>query len=57
MGQTRGGISVGWDLVRGIAQIPDTPFHQMRMSGQLSADEIVDSYQLTCRPIRDVIVR
>lgn len=56
-GQTRGGISVGWDLARTIARIPDTPFHQMRMSGQLSADEIVDSYKLACRPIRDVIVR
>lgn len=56
-GQTRGSISVGWDLVRGIAKIPDAPFHTMRMRGQLSTGEIVDSNNLVCRPIRDVIVR
>ncbi|WP_222123597.1 site-specific integrase [Cellulosimicrobium sp. TH-20] len=56
-GQTRGGISIGWDLVRGIAQIPDSPFHAMRQLGQLSTEELVDSYKLACRPVRDVIVR
>jgi hypothetical protein len=45
-GQTRNGISIGWDLVRGIAQIPDTPFHTMRLRGQLTTAEIVDSYKL-----------
>lgn len=56
-GQTRGGISMGWDLVRGIAQIPDAPFHTMRAPGQLSTEELVDGHKLACRPVRDVIVR
>jgi hypothetical protein len=55
-GQTRGGLSTGWDLVRGIAQIPDTPFITMRMRGQLPTAEIVDSHNLLCRPVREVIV-
>ncbi|TSD99858.1 site-specific integrase [Skermania sp. ID1734] len=56
-GQTRGGISIGWDLARGISQIPDAPFHTMRLRGQLSTAEIVDSHNLHCQPVRDVIVR
>lgn len=56
-GQTRGGISTGWDLVRGIAPIPDAPFHTLGLRGQLTTGEIVDSYNLVCRPVRDVIVR
>lgn len=56
-GQTRGGISMGWDLVRGIAQIPDAPSHTMRLRGQMSTEELVDYYELTCQPVRDVLVR
>jgi hypothetical protein len=56
-GQTRAGISMGWHLARGIAKIPDAPFHTMRMRGQLSTAEIVDSFHLACRPVRDVIGR
>ena len=56
-GQTRNGITEGWDLLRGIAPIPDVPFISMRLPGQLSTAEIVDMHGLICRPIRDVIIR
>jgi len=51
------GVSVAWDLARGIAQIPDVPFTIVKASGQRTTDELVDSYPIACRDIRDVIVR
>ncbi len=51
------GVHVAWDLVRGIARIPDVPLSVARMKGQLTAAEIVDRYPIACRPIRDVFVR
>lgn len=51
------GVHVAWDMVRGIAQIPDVPLAIARMKGQRTAAEIVDRYPIACRQIRDVIIR
>jgi site-specific recombinase XerD len=51
------GVTVAWDLVRGIAQIPDKPLQTVRLRGQLATTELVDTYPIICRPIRAVLVR
>lgn len=37
---------------------PDAPatLHQVRSSGQLSCDQLIDRYDLACRPVRDLLV-
>lgn len=52
-----GGVSVAWDLSRGSAQIPDVPFAIAKAGGQRSTAELVDSYPIACREIRNLIVR
>jgi integrase len=51
------GISVAWDLARGIARIPDQPIRHALLPGQLGTDELIDAYGLQCRSVRDVIIR
>ncbi|MEV0804339.1 hypothetical protein AB0I34_42070 [Kribbella sp. NPDC050281] len=51
------GISVAWDLARGIARIPDQPIRHALLPGQLRTDELIDAYGLQCRSVRDVLVR
>lgn len=51
------GISVAWDLVRGIAKVPDTTLAVVRAKGQLTAEQILDHYPIKCYPIRDVLIR
>lgn len=48
-----------WDLLRETNVLPDdTPsFRQIRRRGRLSIAELVDEFDLSCRPVRDVLVR
>lgn len=56
-GQTRGGISTGWDLARGIAGSRTRRSTPCGCVASSHTAEIVDAYQLACHPVRDVIVR
>ncbi|HZD73076.1 MAG TPA: site-specific integrase, partial [Actinomycetota bacterium] len=52
-------LTLAWDLLRDLAVFPaGTPSLRAALRrGQRSIAELVDSYQLTCRPVRDVLVR
>jgi len=52
-------FELAWDLLRQTGVFPDgTPgFRQTRYGGQRSIAQLVDAHELSCRPVRDVLVR
>ena len=52
-------FELAWDLLRQTGVFPaGTPgFRQTRYGGQRSIAELVDAHELSCRPVRDVLVR
>jgi hypothetical protein len=52
-------FELAWDLLRQTGVFPDgTPsFRQTRYGGQRSITELVDAHELSCQPVRDVLVR
>jgi integrase len=57
----RGAVALGpvWDLLVAAGVFPDGTgsLHAARLRGPLSVAELVDRYQLACRPVRDLLVR
>jgi len=57
----RGAVALGpvWDLLAATGVFPDGTgsLHAARLRGQLSVAELVDRYQLACRPVRDLLIR
>lgn len=52
------GVHAAWDLLRGIGVLPpDISMRDSARRGQRSTEELVDYYQIQCRPVRDVLVR
>lgn len=52
------GVSAAWDLLQHIGVLPaGASFHDSARLGQRSVPELVDNYQIECRPVRDVLVR
>lgn len=52
------GIVPAWDLLRGVGVLPqNTTYKQFLHRGQRPTAELVDSYHLRCRPVRDALVR
>lgn len=52
------GLSTAWDLLRDIGVLStNLPLHRSTAKGQLSCAQLVDRYNIACRPIRDVLVR
>jgi hypothetical protein len=58
-GRQADSLGLAWDMLRHANVFPtDIPTLQAaRRRGQQSLAELVDGYQLACRPVRDVIVR
>lgn len=46
-----------WDLLRGIGAVQDLPYRAIRRVGQRPTAELIDRYQLRCKPVRDVLIR
>jgi hypothetical protein len=59
LGRQANVLTLTWDLLRDLAVFPaGTPDLRAALRrGQRSIAELVDTYQLTCRPVRDVLVR
>jgi site-specific recombinase XerD len=52
------GIHGGWDLLRDVGVLTATaPLRAALRAGQRPTSELVDRYQIICRPVRDVLVR
>lgn len=56
-GSNPNGVHAAWDLVRGIAAIPDDDLLTCLRAGQLSAAQIIDRFDIQNSSIRDVLVR
>lgn len=54
---TPGGTVAAWDLLRGHAIPAELGYRQHHRVGQHTTAQLVDRYQLRCRPVRDVLVR
>ena len=59
--QDRGAVALApvWDLLRQTGVFPEGTgsLRAARLRGKLSVAELVDRYQLACRPVRDLLVR
>lgn len=51
------GTQAAWDLLRSCGAVTETDYRGDRRDGQLATVELVDRFQLRCRPVRDVLVR
>ncbi|MFD9211804.1 tyrosine-type recombinase/integrase [Streptomyces sp. NPDC059544] len=52
------GIYPAWDLLRGVGILPKTvSYKAFQHQGQRPTAELVDRYQLRCKPVRDALVR
>lgn len=57
-GRNKGGMSLAWTMLRGVADLgKHLTLKDAVRYGQRSAAELVDSYQLQCQPVRDLLVR
>ena len=54
-----GGAVQAWDILRSLGVLTESRSFSavLRRRGQLSTAELVDSYRVACRPVRDVLVR
>jgi integrase len=59
LGRQADAITLAWELLRDLGVLPaDTPsLRAARLPGQRPVGELVDAFQLACRPVRDVLVR
>jgi integrase len=57
VGQTPPGTVAAWDLLRGHGIAAELNYREHQRAGQQSTAQMVDSYGLRCRPVRDVLVR
>lgn len=51
------GLYPAWEMLGALGAIPDEPLRQVLRRGQRPTAELVDRYQLRCRPVRDLLVR
>ena len=51
------GTYAAWDLLAGAGILPQGSLKQALRHGQRPTTELVDRYRLTCRPIRDLLIR
>ncbi|MGW4825437.1 hypothetical protein ACWEP4_42840 [Streptomyces sp. NPDC004227] len=52
------GIYPAWDLLRGVDILPrNISYKAFQHQGQRPTAELVDRYRLSCKPVRDVLVR
>ncbi|ATD71106.1 Tyrosine recombinase XerC [Gordonia sp. YY1] len=56
-GSNPNGVHAAWDLVRGIAPIPDNDLLTCLRVGQRSAEQIIDRFAIQNSAIRDLLVR
>lgn len=59
LGREAHNLSLAWDLLRDLKVFPaGTPtLRAALLPGQRSVADLVDAYELACRPVRDVLVR
>lgn len=57
-GSSPGGIHVAWELLAAAGILPrDSTLRTQLHIGQRSPEELVDRYDIKCKPVRDVLVR
>ncbi|MEK6467215.1 tyrosine-type recombinase/integrase [Pseudonocardia alni] len=56
-GVGKGAVPLAWRVLRPIADLEPPSLHEALRLGQRTTAELIDTYQLRCRPVRDMLVR